>query len=108
MRVDANISVHHPGEPLGVRTEVKNLNSARFLAKAIGECQLLLLIVPLCVHYLLPCNKLPQTLVACTVTFSFHIFFFLHLYTGDFAAVLPQLLDVTVEAGSPTETNSLR
>ncbi|KAB0393561.1 hypothetical protein E2I00_005932 [Balaenoptera physalus] len=29
LRVDANISVHHPGEPLGVRTEVKNLNSAR-------------------------------------------------------------------------------
>ena len=44
LRVDANISVHRPGEPLGVRTEVKNLNSARFLAKAIGECQLLLLI----------------------------------------------------------------
>ena len=42
--MDANISVHRPGEPLGVRTEVKNLNSARFLAKAIGECQLLLLI----------------------------------------------------------------
>lgn len=40
LRVDANISVHHPGEPLGVRTEVKNLNSIRFLAKAIGECQL--------------------------------------------------------------------
>ncbi|XP_041515356.1 glutamyl-tRNA(Gln) amidotransferase subunit B, mitochondrial isoform X1 [Microtus oregoni] len=35
LRVDANISVHHPGEPLGVRTEVKNLNSLRFLAKAI-------------------------------------------------------------------------
>ncbi|XP_011904455.1 PREDICTED: glutamyl-tRNA(Gln) amidotransferase subunit B, mitochondrial [Cercocebus atys] len=35
LRVDANISVHHPGEPLGVRTEVKNLNSIRFLAKAI-------------------------------------------------------------------------
>ncbi|XP_037353461.1 glutamyl-tRNA(Gln) amidotransferase subunit B, mitochondrial [Talpa occidentalis] len=35
LRVDANISVHHPGEPLGVRTEVKNLNSAKFLAKAI-------------------------------------------------------------------------
>ncbi|XP_006985391.1 glutamyl-tRNA(Gln) amidotransferase subunit B, mitochondrial isoform X1 [Peromyscus maniculatus bairdii] len=35
LRVDANISVHHPGEPLGVRTEVKNLNSFRFLAKAI-------------------------------------------------------------------------
>eukprot|EP00069_Balaena_mysticetus_P011539 bmy_07159T0 len=29
LRVDANISVHHSGEPLGVRTEVKNLNSAR-------------------------------------------------------------------------------
>ena len=41
--MDANISVHRPGEPLGIRTEVKNLNSARFLAKAIGECQLLLL-----------------------------------------------------------------
>ncbi|XP_054418492.1 glutamyl-tRNA(Gln) amidotransferase subunit B, mitochondrial isoform X1 [Pteronotus mesoamericanus] len=36
LRVDANISVHRPGEPLGVRTEVKNLNSARFLAKAIN------------------------------------------------------------------------
>ncbi|KAK2116332.1 hypothetical protein P7K49_006958 [Saguinus oedipus] len=35
LRVDANISVHHPGEPLGVRTEVKNLNSIRFLAKAV-------------------------------------------------------------------------
>ncbi|XP_075399818.1 glutamyl-tRNA(Gln) amidotransferase subunit B, mitochondrial [Tenrec ecaudatus] len=35
LRVDANISVHHPGEPFGVRTEVKNLNSAKFLAKAI-------------------------------------------------------------------------
>lgn len=35
LRVDANISVHHPGEALGIRTEVKNLNSLRFLAKAI-------------------------------------------------------------------------
>ncbi|XP_053314710.1 glutamyl-tRNA(Gln) amidotransferase subunit B, mitochondrial [Spea bombifrons] len=35
MRVDANISVHQPGEPFGVRTEIKNLNSARFLSKAI-------------------------------------------------------------------------
>ncbi|KAM8939466.1 glutamyl-tRNA(Gln) amidotransferase subunit B, mitochondrial [Pelodytes ibericus] len=35
MRVDANISVNRPGEPFGVRTEVKNINSARFLAKAI-------------------------------------------------------------------------
>lgn len=37
LRVDANISVHHPGEPYGVRTEVKNINSLRFLAKAIGK-----------------------------------------------------------------------
>ncbi|KAF7686905.1 hypothetical protein HF521_015298 [Silurus meridionalis] len=35
LRVDANISVHHPGEPLGIRTEVKNINSARFVARAI-------------------------------------------------------------------------
>uniref|UniRef100_A0A2I3RE40 Glutamyl-tRNA(Gln) amidotransferase subunit B, mitochondrial n=1 Tax=Pan troglodytes TaxID=9598 RepID=A0A2I3RE40_PANTR len=51
LRVDANISVHHPGEPLGVRTEVKNLNSIRFLAKAIGECQL-----PLLVSFFLLCT----------------------------------------------------
>ncbi|XP_051757766.1 glutamyl-tRNA(Gln) amidotransferase subunit B, mitochondrial [Ctenopharyngodon idella] len=35
LRVDANVSVHRPGEPLGVRTEVKNINSVRHLAKAI-------------------------------------------------------------------------
>ncbi|XP_071524686.1 uncharacterized protein GatB isoform X2 [Panulirus ornatus] len=35
LRVDANISVHKPGEPLGTRTEVKNLNSLRSLVKAI-------------------------------------------------------------------------
>ncbi|KAM9857011.1 glutamyl-tRNA(Gln) amidotransferase subunit B, mitochondrial [Aulostomus maculatus] len=35
LRVDANVSVHKPGEPLGVRTEVKNINSVRYLAKAI-------------------------------------------------------------------------
>uniref|UniRef100_A0A672ZPS6 Glutamyl-tRNA(Gln) amidotransferase subunit B, mitochondrial n=1 Tax=Sphaeramia orbicularis TaxID=375764 RepID=A0A672ZPS6_9TELE len=35
LRVDANVSVHRPGEPLGVRTEVKNINSARYLARAI-------------------------------------------------------------------------
>ncbi|XP_060634828.2 glutamyl-tRNA(Gln) amidotransferase subunit B, mitochondrial isoform X2 [Anolis sagrei] len=35
LRVDANVSVHRPGQPYGVRTEVKNINSARFLAKAI-------------------------------------------------------------------------
>ncbi|XP_013876134.1 glutamyl-tRNA(Gln) amidotransferase subunit B, mitochondrial [Austrofundulus limnaeus] len=35
MRVDANVSVHRPGEPLGIRTEVKNINSVRFMARAI-------------------------------------------------------------------------
>lgn len=35
LRVDANVSVHHPGEAYGVRTEVKNINSIRFLARAI-------------------------------------------------------------------------
>ena len=37
LRVDANISVHRPGMPLGVRTEVKNLNSIRVIRKAIGK-----------------------------------------------------------------------
>lgn len=36
LRVDANISVHKQGEPLGERTEVKNLNSIRSLVKAIN------------------------------------------------------------------------
>ncbi|XP_075277673.1 glutamyl-tRNA(Gln) amidotransferase subunit B, mitochondrial isoform X2 [Opisthocomus hoazin] len=35
LRVDANVSVHQPGELYGVRTEVKNINSLRFLAKAV-------------------------------------------------------------------------
>ncbi|XP_041838465.1 glutamyl-tRNA(Gln) amidotransferase subunit B, mitochondrial [Melanotaenia boesemani] len=35
LRVDANVSVHRPGEPLGIRTEVKNINSMRYLARAI-------------------------------------------------------------------------
>ncbi|CAL8331330.1 unnamed protein product [Lota lota] len=35
LRVDANVSVHRPGEALGIRTEVKNINSARFLSRAI-------------------------------------------------------------------------
>ncbi|XP_074551486.1 glutamyl-tRNA(Gln) amidotransferase subunit B, mitochondrial [Halichoeres trimaculatus] len=35
LRVDANVSVHKPGEPLGIRAEVKNINSVRYLAKAI-------------------------------------------------------------------------
>eukprot|EP00066_Takifugu_rubripes_P007183 XP_003972514.2 PREDICTED: glutamyl-tRNA(Gln) amidotransferase subunit B, mitochondrial [Takifugu rubripes] len=40
MRVDANVSVHEPGEPLGVRAEVKNINSIRYLAKAIDQRQI--------------------------------------------------------------------
>ncbi|XP_060565594.1 glutamyl-tRNA(Gln) amidotransferase subunit B, mitochondrial-like [Ruditapes philippinarum] len=35
IRVDANISVHRPGEPLGTRSEVKNINSINCLKKAI-------------------------------------------------------------------------
>lgn len=35
--MDANVSVHKPGEPLGIRAEVKNINSVRYLAKAIGK-----------------------------------------------------------------------
>lgn len=40
LRVDANVSVHQTGEPLGVRTEVKNINSVRYLARAIGTFQM--------------------------------------------------------------------
>jgi len=36
MRFDVNVSVRRPGEPLGTRTETKNLNSFRFMEKAIG------------------------------------------------------------------------
>ncbi|MBM4390472.1 MAG: Asp-tRNA(Asn)/Glu-tRNA(Gln) amidotransferase subunit GatB [Deltaproteobacteria bacterium] len=34
-RCDANVSVHRPGEPWGTKVEVKNVNSFRFVAKAI-------------------------------------------------------------------------
>ena len=34
-RFDANVSVRRPGAPLGTRCEIKNLNSFRFLEKAI-------------------------------------------------------------------------
>lgn len=34
-RCDANVSVRHPGEPLGTRREIKNLNSFRFMQQAI-------------------------------------------------------------------------
>ena len=35
MRIDANVSVRRPGEPLGTRCEIKNLNSLRSLQRAI-------------------------------------------------------------------------
>ncbi|MGH8630601.1 MAG: Asp-tRNA(Asn)/Glu-tRNA(Gln) amidotransferase subunit GatB [Burkholderiales bacterium] len=34
-RCDANVSVRRPGDPLGTRREIKNLNSFRFLQQAI-------------------------------------------------------------------------
>ena len=34
-RCDANVSVRHPGDALGTRTEIKNLNSFRFMERAI-------------------------------------------------------------------------
>jgi len=35
LRVDANVSVRHPGDDLGTRCEIKNVNSLRFLRQAI-------------------------------------------------------------------------
>jgi aspartyl-tRNA(Asn)/glutamyl-tRNA(Gln) amidotransferase subunit B len=35
MRIDANVSVRHAGEPFGTRCEIKNLNSLRSLVRAI-------------------------------------------------------------------------
>jgi aspartyl-tRNA(Asn)/glutamyl-tRNA(Gln) amidotransferase subunit B len=37
MRCDANVSIRRPGGELGTRTEVKNLNSFRFLRSAIAH-----------------------------------------------------------------------
>ena len=37
LRVDASISIHKRDTPLGIRTEVKNLNSIKFVGKAIGK-----------------------------------------------------------------------
>ncbi len=34
-RCDANVSIHKPGEPLGTRVEIKNLNSFKFIEQAI-------------------------------------------------------------------------
>ena len=38
MRCDVNVSVRRPGEPYGTRCEIKNLNSVRFLMRAI-QCE---------------------------------------------------------------------
>ncbi len=35
MRADVNVSVRKPGDPLGTRCEIKNVNSMRFIAQAI-------------------------------------------------------------------------
>ena len=35
MRCDANVSVRRPGDPLGTRCEIKNVNSVRFVMQAI-------------------------------------------------------------------------
>ena len=35
MRADVNVSVRRPGEPLGTRCEIKNMNSVRFIQQAI-------------------------------------------------------------------------
>src|ERR1700675_4868765 len=37
LRCDCNVSVRHPGEPLGTRCEIKNLNSVRFVMQAIDH-----------------------------------------------------------------------
>ncbi len=34
-RVDSNVSIRKPGDPLGTRTELKNINSFRFIERAI-------------------------------------------------------------------------
>jgi len=35
MRADVNVSVRRPGDPLGTRCEIKNVNSIRFISQAI-------------------------------------------------------------------------
>jgi aspartyl-tRNA(Asn)/glutamyl-tRNA(Gln) amidotransferase subunit B len=35
LRADVNVSVRRPGEPLGIRCEIKNVNSIRFIGQAI-------------------------------------------------------------------------
>ena len=35
LRADVNVSVRRPGEPLGTRCEIKNVNSIRFIGQAV-------------------------------------------------------------------------
>lgn len=35
LRADVNVSVRRPGEPLGTRAEIKNVNSVKFLSQAV-------------------------------------------------------------------------
>jgi aspartyl-tRNA(Asn)/glutamyl-tRNA(Gln) amidotransferase subunit B len=35
LRCDANVSVRHPGQPFGTKTELKNMNSFRFLHRGV-------------------------------------------------------------------------
>jgi aspartyl-tRNA(Asn)/glutamyl-tRNA(Gln) amidotransferase subunit B len=35
LRADVNVSVRRPGDPLGIRCEIKNINSIRFIGQAI-------------------------------------------------------------------------
>ena len=37
LRADINVSVRRPGEPLGTRCEIKNVNSIRFIGQAIEQ-----------------------------------------------------------------------
>jgi aspartyl-tRNA(Asn)/glutamyl-tRNA(Gln) amidotransferase subunit B len=37
LRADVNVSVRRPGEPLGTRCEIKNVNSIRFIGQAIAH-----------------------------------------------------------------------
>ncbi len=35
LRADVNVSVRKPGDPLGTRCEIKNVNSIRFIGQAV-------------------------------------------------------------------------
>ena len=37
LRADVNVSVRKPGEPLGTRCEIKNVNSIRFVGQAVED-----------------------------------------------------------------------